>query len=171
MDGIGGLFIKNVAVTGFPFYLKNRVTGSPVTTGSVVIYITIDGGTQTTVAGDGTAVHEGNGQWSVNLTQAEMNGDVIGLLITHSQAESIHKVIHTLDIETLFTTALTEDYPPDTGDADARQILYAILQRMVEISYAGTTGTARKRDKTTTAFTVTIDSASNPTQITGYNKL
>ena len=86
-------FKKNTAVTGFPFALVSATDGSAITTGTVTGYYTLDGGTQGTIAG--TATHEGNGQWSVNLTAAEMNGDVVGLLFTHASAIPVHFTIKT----------------------------------------------------------------------------
>lgn len=49
--------------------------GSPKTTG-VDFYITKDNGLQTAV---NSATHVGNGQWRIDLTQAETNADVIGI--------------------------------------------------------------------------------------------
>ena len=49
--------------------------GSPKTSG-VDFYITKDNGTQTAV---NSATHIGNGQWRIDLTQAETNADVIGI--------------------------------------------------------------------------------------------
>lgn len=89
----GAVFEKNVAITGFPFLLINKTTGTAVTSGTVTSYITIDGGTQTTLAGSET--HEGNGQWSVDLAAGEMNGDVIGLEFTHADAIPMQFTIRT----------------------------------------------------------------------------
>lgn len=86
-------FVKNVAVTGFAFGLVNKTTGAAVTTGTVTGYVTLDGGTQTAIAG--TPVHKGNGQWSVNLTADEMNGDIVALHFTHSSAVPVDFLIHT----------------------------------------------------------------------------
>ena len=92
---IAGAFPKNVAVNGLPFYLEDRVTGDPITTGAITIYIVIDDGLIDEVAGDGAAVHKGQGLWTVDLTQAEMNGDVIGLLVTHGSARPVPITIRT----------------------------------------------------------------------------
>lgn len=73
-------FEKGKAVEGFPFEMINK-SGDPITTGTVTGYITKDGGTQERISM--VPVHEGNGQWSVNLSAAEMNADIIGLLFTH----------------------------------------------------------------------------------------
>ena len=88
------LFKKNTAVTGFPFTLISAADGSAITTGTPVGYVTLDGGAQTAI-GDVTPVHEGNGQWTFDLTAAEMNGDVVGFLITHASAINVHFTIKT----------------------------------------------------------------------------
>jgi hypothetical protein len=86
-------FKKNTAVTGFPFSLVALADGTAVTTGTVNGFRTLDGVTQTALTN--TEVHEGNGQWSVDLTAAEMNGDVVGLLFTHTLAVNVHFTIKT----------------------------------------------------------------------------
>lgn len=87
-------FKKNTAVTGFPFTLIATADGSAITTGTPVGYVTLDGGTQTAI-GDVTPVHEGNGQWTFDLTAAEMNGDTVGFLVTHASAINAHFIIPT----------------------------------------------------------------------------
>lgn len=101
-------FYKNRAVVGFTFSLVNRTTGAAVTSGTPVGYVTLDGGTQTAIAG--TPVHEGNGQWSVNLLAAETNGDIVGLLFTHASAISRQFTIK--------TTTPPSDTVSDDDDTD-----------------------------------------------------
>ena len=86
-------FLKGVAVTGFTFVMLNAGNGNAITTGSVTGKITKDGGTQGAVAG--SFVHEGNGQWSVNLSATEMDADVIGLTFLHSSAVPVYKTLRT----------------------------------------------------------------------------
>lgn len=88
------MFKKNTAVTGFTFGLVATADGSDITTGTPVGYYTLDGGAQTAIA-DVTPVHEGNGQWSFDLTAAEMNGDIVGLTFTHASAITQHFTIKT----------------------------------------------------------------------------
>lgn len=76
---------KNTAVTGFTVNLVSASDGSDVTTGTPVGYYKLPGGSQLAIA-DTTPVHEGNGQWTFDLTAAEMNGDVVGLVFTHTSA-------------------------------------------------------------------------------------
>lgn len=87
-------FKKNTAVTGFTVGLVSSTDGSDITTGTPVGYYTLDGGTQTAI-GDVTPTHEGNGQWSFDLTAAEMNGDIVGLAFTHTSAITAHFTIKT----------------------------------------------------------------------------
>ncbi len=63
------------------------------------------------------------------------------------------------------TTPLTEDYAAVNDEASAAQLLYAIYAIMTNAQVSGTTMTAKKLDGTTTAFTLTLDSASTPTAI------
>ena len=67
--------LKNTASQYIAFNAVSSTDGSAITTGTPTVYYTIDGGTQATSTN--TAVHEGNGQWSLALTQAETNGDHI----------------------------------------------------------------------------------------------
>lgn len=86
-------FKKNTAVTGFTFGLISATDGSAITTGTPAGYNTLDGGSQGSIAG--TPVHEGNGQWSVDLTAGEMNGGLVGLLFTHASAIPVSFTIKT----------------------------------------------------------------------------
>lgn len=125
------MFKKNTAVTGFAFCLVSKTDGSAVTSGTTTGYVTIDGGSQTAIAG--TPTHEGNGQWSVNLAQAEMNGDVIGLLFVNTSAVPAHFTIKTdtaivSEVKTVVDgtaakvigTIATGTHNPQSGDAYAR---------------------------------------------------
>ena len=71
---------KNVASQYIAFNAVSSTDGSAITTGTPVVKYTIDGGTQATSTN--TAVHEGDGQWSLALTQAETNGSHIVYTMT-----------------------------------------------------------------------------------------
>ncbi len=90
---------RGVAVTGFPFLMLDRATSAPITSGTVNGYRLIDGGTQTALTN--SCVHEGNGQWSVNLTAAEMDGRVIGFLFTHSSGVNVGFTIPTVEASSI----------------------------------------------------------------------
>ena len=86
-------FLKGVAVTGFTFVVLHAGNGTAITSGTVTGKITKDGGTQGAVAGSFT--HEGNGQWSVNLTTSEMDAEVVALLFSHTSAIPVFRTIET----------------------------------------------------------------------------
>ena len=89
-------FVRNEAVTGFTFGLVNKSSGAALTGVASAIgkYITKDGGTQASISG--SIAEEGNGQYSVNLTAAELNASGVGLLLTHSDAIPVQFTIKTL---------------------------------------------------------------------------
>ena len=64
------------------------------------------------------------------------------------------------------TTAMTEAYSADGGTVTVAQALYELLALASEFSVSGTTMTVKKRDGSTTALTLALDSASAPTAIT-----
>jgi hypothetical protein len=65
----------------------------------------------------------------------------------------------------LAATAMTESYAADGVVPTPEQALQMILQRLIEFQISGTTITVKKRDGSTTAFTLTLDSATSPTTI------
>jgi hypothetical protein len=85
---------KGLALTGLTFVLVNKSTGAAITSGSVTTKITKDGGTQGTTTN--SAAHEGNGQWSINLTAAEMDADIVGLAMTHTSALTLYVTLKTI---------------------------------------------------------------------------
>jgi hypothetical protein len=85
--------IKNRAVTGFTFMMLDKKGEGVVENGTLNGYVTIDGGDQTAIEGD--IIHKGNGEWAVNLTADETNGDTIGLTFTHPDAFNVHFTIST----------------------------------------------------------------------------
>ena len=89
-------FIRAEAVTGFTFGLVAKTTGAALTgaTSGIGKFITKDGGTQASIAG--SIAEEGNGQYSVNLTAAEMTAAIVGLMFTHSDAVPVQFTIRTV---------------------------------------------------------------------------
>ena len=74
-----------------------------------------------------------------------------------------------LDMDTLasmWTTALTEAYAADGAEATPAQLLYLIQQALTEFIISGTTMTVRKLDGSTTAASLTLNSATTPTSVT-----
>lgn len=66
----------------------------------------------------------------------------------------------------VLTTAMTESYGTDGGTVTLAQGIYELLAFLQERSAAGTTLTVKKRDGSTTAYTLTLGDATDPTSIT-----
>lgn len=147
-------FKKNTAVTGFPFGLVDASDGSAITTGTVTVYITKDGGTQATSSN--SASHEGNGQWSINLTAGEMNGDLVGILATHTDAVPVHFTIKT---DTKLTSELNDLSAANVNDECDTAISDAALATAANLATVDANVDAILVDTGTTL----------PAQITGLN--
>lgn len=77
---------KNVAGQKFTFGLVNASTGAALTgvAGSISMFVTLDGGSQSAAAGSITET--GNGGYNYAPTQGETNGNEIGFLVTQASA-------------------------------------------------------------------------------------
>lgn len=83
---------KNTAGQSFFFELLTSA-GAPVTSGAVTGYVTKDAAAQGALAG--TVTHVGHGQYRVDLTQADTNGDVLGFLFTHATGIQVNLSVRT----------------------------------------------------------------------------
>lgn len=90
--------IKNASGQHVAFQAISVSTGAAVTSGTPTVYYTLDGGTQAECAA--TAVHEGNGCWTVDLAQAETNGSHIAYTFVLAGA-----VTQTVNLYTLTAAA------------------------------------------------------------------
>ncbi len=169
-------FKKNTAVTGFTVGLVSSTDGSDITTGTPVGYSTLDGGTQTAI-GDVTPVHEGNGQWSFDLTAGEMNGDIVGLTFTHTSAITAHFTIKT---ETVLASDLNDVAATDIVSAGAITTLSGAVVNVDLVDTTTTNTDMRGTDSAATAANlatvdtnvdaVLVDTGTTlPAQITGLN--
>ena len=66
-------------------------------------------------------------------------------------------------LDALFTTALTEAYAANGAAPTLAEATFAIHQMLMQFGISGTAYTVRKLDNTTTAFAVTLDDATTPT--------
>lgn len=117
-----------------------------------------DAAVSTTTAQLGVnAVQAGGTAWgSGAITAASIATDAIGS--DELAASAVSKI---------WTSTLTESYAADAAEFTGAQALYEICQNIIEFAISGTTKTTKKRDGSTTAKTYTLDSAVNPTSITG----
>ncbi len=98
----------------------------------------------------------GNVTGSVGSVTGNVGGNVVGSVASVTAAVTVSG-----------TSALTESYAALGSGLTLAQALYGIHQFLVEHSTGGTTTwTVKKRDRSTTAFTGTLDSATTPTSLT-----
>jgi uncharacterized protein Yka (UPF0111/DUF47 family) len=69
-------------------------------------------------------------------------------------------------VAALLTTTMTESYNADGSAPTLAQAIFVIMQMLTEVTVSGTTMTIKKLDGSTTALTLTTNSASAPTSIT-----
>lgn len=145
--------------------------GVLVTAGATGIGLSVNGGG---TSGDGIKVVTVSGH---GLNLAPVGSSMHGIFATGGNGgtsdgvnfvagtggKGLRAATTTTDI---LTQAMTESYAPDGAAASATQAMYSILQALTEFSTSTTTITVKKRDASTTAFTMTVDSASAPTSIT-----
>lgn len=168
---------RNQPLSGVPFALVDRSTGEAITSGTATAYIVKDGGTQAETTN--APVHKGNGQWTVNLTSAEMDAALVGVLVTHPSAVPINLTFST----TAKTIADLNDFDPaadvvaevatvtnqlaaadiaeavlatSVGDVEDTAGIYSLAGMVLsrfESAITGSTWTIRKTDGTTTFAT------------------
>jgi len=94
-------------------------------------------------------------------TTATEPTEEMALHITHA---GMAPVTRTVEIEkNILTTQMAESYAADGVAPTLTQALMAILQRQYDFAISGTALTVKKLDGTTTAATITLDSATAPT--------
>lgn len=100
--------------------------------------------------------------FSPAMTAAPQSGDTVAIIRT-----ALHSLPTAAENATaVATTAMTEAYSTDGGTVTLAQGIYELLARDQEISISGTTMTVKKRDGTTTAYTLTLNDGTNPTAVT-----
>lgn len=74
--------------------------------------------------------------------------------------------LNDISVADVLTTAMTESYGSDGSAVTLAQGIYVIMQGVNEFAISGTTKTVKQLDGSTTAYTSTLDDATNPTSIT-----
>jgi len=88
-----------------------------------------------------------------NLTNAPTSGDLTATMKTSVATAAL-------------TTQMTESYAADGVAPTLAQSLFLTQQALTEFAISGTTTTVKKLDGSTTAATLTLDSATAPTSVT-----
>lgn len=73
--------------------------------------------------------------------------------------------LENISVAEILTTAMTESYAADGAAPTLTQAILAIQQRLLDAARSGTTLTVRQLDGTTTAMTIALDDATDPTSI------
>jgi hypothetical protein len=71
-----------------------------------------------------------------------------------------------ISVTDILTTQMTESYAATGVAPTLAQSLFWVQQVLTELSFSGTTGTVKKLDGSTTAGTLTLDDADDPTSLT-----
>ncbi len=114
------------------------------------------------------------GQSSPILSYTQLNGEItLDEALTSAPADTdefdifadhIHPVSQI--VTGVLTTQMTEAYAADGVEPTLAQAMFFMQQYLIERGVAGTVGTVRKLDKTTTAATFDLDDDTNPTDTT-----
>lgn len=113
----------------------------------------------------------GSGSWATATGFATPTNITAGTITTVSgnvngSVGSVSGLTNATISSAVFTTAMTESYNTDGSPATLSQGMYVLMQLLTEITFAGTTGTVKKLDGSTTAYTLTVNDATTPTSIT-----
>lgn len=93
------------------------------------------------------------------LSASDLAADTIGA--SELAADAITEIVNAV-----LTTAMTESYNADGSAPTLAQALFVCMQRLTDFAISGTTITVKKLDGTTSAYTLTLDDATNPTSST-----
>jgi hypothetical protein len=156
-------------VTGLAVVLVDKSTGAAVTSGTTTVYLTQDGGTQGAIAG--AATHEGNGQWTFNLTAGEMTADLVALVAVNTAAAPVGLAIKTVTLSDIADAFLARDLGSGSGAGtlNERTVRAALRILRNKMSIASTTLTVTKEDDSTTAWTGVVTATAGADPVTGMD--
>jgi hypothetical protein len=154
------MFLKNTGSQVVAAQLIAKTDGSDITSGTTTVYVTKDGGTQSSV---GTATHEGNGCWTISPAQADTNADHCAFTFVNSTAITATVNIYPTVLADILIAGIKADLAGITGES-RRSVLNALRKLLNKWSVSGTTLTVYKEDDSTSAFTeaLTLDAGANP---------
>ena len=93
------------------------------------------------------------------LGASDLAADTIGA--SELASDAITEIVNAV-----LTTAMTESYNADGAAPTLAQAMFVTMQRLTEFAISGTTVTVKKLDGSTTAYTLTLDDATDPTSTT-----
>ena len=160
----GGLNASNLTISKYSNDLELENMGAG--TGAYTVCLEGNGALVIAASCSATSTIFKRGQWSVEdnaggevtIVEDEVSSEVSEILADTA-------AISTLPTD-LLTTQMTEAYAANGVAPTMAESLFAIHQMLMEFSISGTAYTVKKLDGATTAFVVTLDSATNPTGAT-----
>ena len=185
-EGIGAGLVATGGATGAGLRgVGGGTTGNGFraeSTGSSAVYIE-PGNNQKglyvvgTGSGDAVTFQGGATGNGFSVTGGGTSGDAVTLSVTSGNAinyggTEFRSAVQS-ECEDALNVGLTEDQVPTTGSASVAQLLYTIFTFLLSMRFVGTTGTGSKRDAVSPqdVFTVDLDNASDPTELSNYTKL
>jgi hypothetical protein len=78
--------VKNQAITAFPFTMTNATTGALMTGLAITSVVSLDGAAFTSTTN--TATEVGSGEYSINLSAADLNGNTVSLQFSATGANT-----------------------------------------------------------------------------------
>lgn len=141
----------------------------PYTTPGPVVLIDATAANCDIDGGPGIKINVGDGHGVEIVTAGTSKHGILVTGGTGGTSDGIKAVAGTGGVafrQDILTQAMTESYNTDGAAATAAQALYGILQRMTEFVISSTSITVKKLDGSTTAYTLTMDSATAPTSST-----
>lgn len=118
---------------------------------------------------DVSATGEAGVDWAnvgAPTTTLALTGTTVASLTNAPTAGDLTATMKTSVATAALTTAMTESYAADGATNTLAQAIYMMLARLTEFSISGTTITIKKIDGSTTAGTLTLNDATNPTSST-----
>lgn len=85
---------------------------------------------------------------------------------TKAELDSALAALNDISVSDILTTQMTESYNTDGEAPTLAQALFLIIQFLTERTVSGTSVTVKKLDGSTTAYTITLDNAAQPTTFT-----
>lgn len=159
----------------FPWAIYEEVTPAnfgdlaiTASTGRVTVGTNADKSDYALSAAGNTAVVD---EWETQ-SQADPTGFHVNLLEVNGASQTAGDVValinalNDVSAADILTTAMTEAYSTKGGTLTLSQFAYEVVQHLQERAITGTTDTVKKRDQSTTAFTLELDDSADPTSST-----
>lgn len=169
------MYRKNVAGQNLAFGLVSATTGAAVTGATVSAFRSIDGGAQASATG--SVSEKANGQYNLALSQADTNGNHIGVLLTATGAVPVHfSIVTTADDPTTASPSAADiatavwAYTVETGWSAVQSARVMLAALAGKVSGANsTTVTIRDTGDSKDRIVAAVDQFGNRTSIT-YDK-